>query len=212
MKIVIVTFDGFNEIDSFVALNILNRVNHKPWQADIVAPNDCATSMNGVKIQTRQPFSSVNQADVVLFGSGRLTREVIQDEALMAQFQLDSSRQLIGSQCSGALILQRLGLVENLPICTDLTTREYFVGDGIRFLDQPFVARGNIAMAGGCLSAPYLASWVIYKALGRQAVIDALRYVAPVGEEGTFFEQILAVVEPFVNTCSNSRTRSNGYA
>lgn len=27
MRIAIVTLDGFNEIDSFIALNILNRVN-----------------------------------------------------------------------------------------------------------------------------------------------------------------------------------------
>ena len=36
MQIVILTFDGFNEIDSFVACNILNRV--RGWRAQIVAP------------------------------------------------------------------------------------------------------------------------------------------------------------------------------
>jgi hypothetical protein len=33
MRIAILTFDGFNEIDSFVALNLLNRVKRPGWQA-----------------------------------------------------------------------------------------------------------------------------------------------------------------------------------
>jgi transcriptional regulator GlxA family with amidase domain len=123
MRIAIVTFEGFNEIDSFVALHILNRVKTEGWKAEIVAPSDRVTSMNGVTVHTQQPFSFVNQADAVLFGSGKLTRTIIQDEELMSVFQLDPSRQLIGSQCSGALVMKRLGLVENTPICTDLVTR-----------------------------------------------------------------------------------------
>jgi hypothetical protein len=35
MRIAVLTFDGFNEIDSFVASNILNRV--KGWSAQICA-------------------------------------------------------------------------------------------------------------------------------------------------------------------------------
>ncbi len=33
MRIAILTFDGFNEIDSFVALNILNRVRREGWNS-----------------------------------------------------------------------------------------------------------------------------------------------------------------------------------
>ena len=35
MQIAILTFDGFNEVDSFVACNILNR--GRGWKAPIVA-------------------------------------------------------------------------------------------------------------------------------------------------------------------------------
>ncbi|MBM0745319.1 DJ-1/PfpI family protein (plasmid) [Phormidium sp. CLA17] len=136
MKIAVVTFEGFNEIDSFVALHILNRVKREGWNAEIVAPSDRVTSMNGVTVHTQQPFSFVNQADAVLFGSGKLTRTLIQDEKLMAGFQLNPSRQLIGSQCSGALIMKRIGLVENIPICTDLVTRPWLVESGAQVIDQ----------------------------------------------------------------------------
>lgn len=200
MKIAIVTFEGFNEIDSFVALNVLNRIKRKGWKAEIVAPSDSVTSMNGVTVHTQQLFPFVNQADAVLFGSGMLTRAVIQDEKLMSGFQLNPSRQLIGSQCSGALIMKRLGLVENIPICTDLVTRPWLVESGAQVIDQSFMAKGNIATAGGCLSSQYLAAWIIYRSLGREAVEEALSYVAPVGEEQSLVKRAFAVIEGSVDT------------
>ena len=198
MKIAVVTFEGFNEIDSFVALHILNRIKREGWKAEIVAPSSSVTSMNGVKVQAQQPLSFVNQADAVLFGSGKLTRTIVQDETLMSGFQLDPSRQLIGAQCSGALIMKRLGLVENIPICTDLVTRPWLIESGAQVIDQSFMAKGNIATAGGCLSSQYLAAWVIYRSLGREAVEEAFGYVAPVGEEENLVERVLEAISSTV--------------
>ncbi|UBF26037.1 hypothetical protein K9N68_31635 [Kovacikia minuta CCNUW1] len=144
---------------------------------------------------TQQPLSVVNQADAVLFGSGKLTRTVVQDQQLMSRFHLQPSHQLIGSQCSGALILKHLGLVENTSICTDLVTRSWLLELGADVLNQPFVATGNVATAGGCFSALYLAGWVIYRSLGREAVLEALSYVAPVGDQQSFIASVIAGVE-----------------
>jgi len=38
MRIAILTFDGFNEIDSFVAARMLNSVQRPGWRAEITAP------------------------------------------------------------------------------------------------------------------------------------------------------------------------------
>ena len=51
-------------------------------------------------------------ADAVIVGSGRQTREVVADPALMAQLRLDPTRQLLGAQCSGTLVLAKLGLLD----------------------------------------------------------------------------------------------------
>jgi hypothetical protein len=69
---------------------------------------------------------------------------------------------------------------------------------GVRVLDQTFVAHGNVASAGGCLSSPCLATWVIWRLLGREAAEAALDYVAPVGERAEFIAEALAAVAPFV--------------
>jgi transcriptional regulator GlxA family with amidase domain len=194
MRIAIVTFEGFNEIDSFVALNMLNRVQRPGWSAQITCPTDSVRSANGVRIEAQQPLEFANEADVVLIGSGRLTRTIIEDQAIMSRLKLNPSRQLIGSQCSGALVLAKLGLLQSIPACTDSITRPFLVAADVAVLDKSFHSTGNIATAGGCLAAHYLATWVIVRALDRQAAEDALRYVVPVGEEQVYITRALEAV------------------
>ncbi|MFZ6049477.1 DJ-1/PfpI family protein [Pseudomonas sp. CR3202] len=198
MRIAVLTFEGFNELDSFVAAGLLNRMRGQGWKAEITAPAEWVTSMNGVRVQAQQPLEFANDADVVLFGSGILTRDIAKDRSILDRLHLDPQRQLIGSQCSGALLMAKLGLLGKLPACTDLTTKPRVIEAGVRVLDQPFFASGNLATAGGCLSAPYLAAWVIAKLAGEDACASALHYVAPVGEKEAFVERALGVIRPYL--------------
>lgn len=195
MRIAIVTCDGFNEIDSFVSSYILNRVEAPGWRAEITCPSPEVVSRNGVRVTAQRPLEFANEADVVLFGSGKRTPELARDRRLLARLRLDPARQRIGSQCSGALFLQALGLLDGRPVCTDASTRPIVEAAGIQVLDRSFHARGLLASAGGCLASPYLAAWVIFGALGREAAAAALEYVAPVGGVQAFVSGILDEVE-----------------
>ena len=181
--IAIVTFDRFNELDSLIALHLFGRVGEHGITAEIAAPADSITSMNGVRITGARTLEWAAEADVVIFGSGRGNREAVSDPALMGRLRVDTERQLVGSQCSGALVLHRLGLVGQRPFCTDAATRGVFDELGVPVHPGAFAVEGNVATAGGCLSAQYLAAWVIARTLGWERARDALVYVAPVGEE-----------------------------
>ena len=202
MRVAILTFDGFNELDSFIALGLLNRLGAHGWKAEITSPSAHVTSMNGVTVQAQQPLEFANDADAVIFGSGIYTRAIAEEVgsrgAVLDRLQLDPVRQLIGAQCSGALLLARLGLLADMPACTDLTTKPWLVAAGVRVEDAPFHARGPIATAGGCLSAQYLAAWMMARGAGFDAAAQALHYAAPVGEKDAYVERLLAVVRPFV--------------
>ncbi|HWQ85494.1 DJ-1/PfpI family protein [Brevundimonas sp.] len=198
MRIAILTFDGFNELDSFIAAGILNRMRAKGWEARIAAPTFEVTSMNGVTIQRQEPLEFAVEADAVLIGSGIRTREVAADPVLLSRIKLDPTRQLIGAQCSGTLLLARLGLIGSLPACTDLTTKPWVVEAGVEVLDAPFVAHGNVATAGGCLASQYLAAWTIARLASVRDAEEAIHYVAPVGEKAAYVERAMAVVTPFV--------------
>lgn len=199
MKIAVVTFDGCNELDSLVVSNILNRVSLPNWRAEITAPTATITSMNGVTITAQKPLEFANEADAVIIGSGRKTREMVADEKIMSRLKLDPKRQIIASQCSGALLLIHLGLVNDMPICTDRKTQTWVAAAGYKVLDGPFYARENIAMAGGCLASTYLATWIIWSMAGKQAAIDALNYVLPHSEEEEYLQRALKHVEPFIS-------------
>jgi len=198
MRIAILTFDGFNEIDSFVALAILNRVKRPGWTAEITAPSATVTSMNGVRVERQQPLGFAREADVVLVGSGVQTRQIVDDQAIMAELRLDPRRQLVTAQCSGALVLARLGHLADVPACTDNITKPWVVEAGVRVVDQPFVAVGNVATAGGCLASYYLATWIIARGASRDEAAAVLAYVTPVGEQAGWAARAFAAIDPYL--------------
>ena len=198
MQIAVLTFDGFNELDSFVAAAILNRMKPKGWKAYITSPTEQVTSLNGITVTRQRPIDFAVEADAVIIGSGIKTRDIAADEGLLSQIALDPQRQLIGAQCSGTLLLAKLGLIGNLPACTDLTTKPWAVEAGVKVLDTPFVAHGNVATAGGCLASQYLATWMIARAGSLADAKEAIHYVAPVGEKAATVDHALAVVQPFL--------------
>ncbi|MFI7007821.1 DJ-1/PfpI family protein [Streptomyces sp. NPDC050145] len=199
MHIAILTFEGYNELDSLIALGVLNRVKAEGWRVTIATPSPRVTSMNGVVVEQMSTLEDACAADAVIIGSGIATREVVEDPAIMSVLRgLDPARQLIAAQCSGALVLARLGLLDGVPACTDLTTRPWVVAAGIEVVDQPFYARDDIATAGGCLASPYLAAWIIARTRGAEAAESALHYVAPVGEKEEYVERALRNITPYL--------------
>ncbi|MFK0152041.1 DJ-1/PfpI family protein [Streptomyces sp. NPDC090499] len=194
MQVAVVTFDGFNELDSFIAAALVNRCRKKGLQAFITTPAPVVTSMNGVEVTGQRPLEFVAEADVVLVGSGVRTRDVVADDRLVSRLPLDPARQLIGAQCSGALVLARLGLLDGRPACTDTVSRPWVEACGVTVLDAPFHSEGNIATAGGCMASQYLGAWVISRTLGDEAVREVIGYTAPVGEKQETVERVLRAV------------------
>ena len=199
MHIVILTFEGYNELDSLIALGVLNRVPKTDWRVSIASTCPRVRSMNGVVIESHVSLEAASAADAVIVGSGRQTREVVADQELMARLQFDPSRQLLGAQCSGALVLAKLGLLDGIPACTDLKSKPWVQEAGVEVLDQPLVAKGNVATAGGCLSSAYLAAWMIARLEGVEAAKSALRYVAPVGETEQYIKRAMRNIAPYLH-------------
>ncbi|WP_328452357.1 DJ-1/PfpI family protein [Amycolatopsis sp. NBC_00438] len=203
MHIAILTFDGYNELDSLIALGVLNRVTG--MRVSIASPAPRMTSMNGVTIDAMIGLEEACTADAVIVGSGVRTREVVEDPAIMSTLaRLDPARQLLAAQCSGTLVLAKLGLLAGMPACTDLTTKPWVLAAGVEVLNQPFFARGDLATAGGCLASTYLATWIITRLQGLDAAEHAMHYVAPVGEKDDYVERALRNVTPYLEPAAIS--------
>ena len=198
MHIAILTFDGFNELDSFIALGILNRIKRPDWRVSLSCPSTEVTSMNGVVVRAQSLLEDTRTADAVIVGSGMRTRDIASSAELMGRLSLDPARQLIAAQCSGTLILAKLGLLAGVSACTDLITAPWMKEAGVDVLNQPFHAHGNVATAGGCLASAYLAAWLIARTEGTAAAAAALHYVAPVGEKDSFVGKALNNIPPYL--------------
>jgi transcriptional regulator GlxA family with amidase domain len=199
VHIAILTFEDYNELDSLIALGVLNRVKRADWRVSIAAPAPKVRSMNGVVIESMASLEEACTADAVIVGSGIRTREVAADPAIMGVLgRLDPSRQLLCGQCSGTLVLAKLGLLEGVPACTDLASKPWVVEAGVEVLNQPFFAAGNVATAGGCLASHYLAGWVLARLEGEDAARSALHYVAPVGEKDEYVTRAMGNITPYL--------------
>lgn len=197
MHIAILTFDGFNELDSLLAFGMLSRIRllgDTDWRVSIASPTPRVCSMNGLTLDAHIGLPEACAADAVVIGSGMKTREVAQDSAIMGQLALDPQRQLIAAQCSGTFLLAKLGLTGQLSACTDNTSKPWVQAAGVQVVNQPFAAHGNIATAGGCLSAQYLSAWLLTRLRGESAAREALHYFAPVGEKESYVTRAMAHV------------------
>jgi len=189
MKTSIIIFDQFTDVDLWLMWDILNRVRIEGWEVTILGDKDVHVSATGQEIKTHGRIEEANESDAVLFVSGYGSRERIVDPEWLGRFDLDPERQVIGSICSGSLIMAKLGLLDGLTATTYPTTKATLESLGVEVVEKPFVAHGNIGTAGGCLAQQYLVGWVIEKLVDADWREVVIRSVQPVGE-GLFFDDL----------------------
>jgi len=187
MKIGIVIFDKFTDIDLFLMWDLLNRVRIEGWEVKILGEKDVHLSATDIEIKTHGRIEEANDADAVLFVSGQGTRDRIADENWLAKFDLNTEKQMIGSICSGSLILAKLGLLEGVTATTYPTSKPVLESLGVEVVEKPFVAHGRVATAGGCLAQQYLIHWVVRNLADREWADLIVKAIQPVGE-GLFFD------------------------
>lgn len=189
MKIAIIIFDKFTDLDLWLMWDLLNRVRVADWEVKILGENETHFSATNIEVKTSGRIEEANDADAVLFVSGQGTRDRIADENWLAKFDLKAKKQLIGSICSGSLILARLGLLQGKTATTYPTSRKALESFGVEVIEKPFVAHGRIATAGGCLAQQYLVGWVIENLADENWKNLVLKSIQPVGE-GLFFDDV----------------------
>ena len=186
MRISIVVFDDFTDIDLFLMWDLFNRVRLPEWEVRIVGEKSHHVSATGLITATHGSIEEANESDVVLFVSGRGTRTKMHDKLWLSRFNLNPERQMIASVCSGALLLAALGLLAGKTATTYPTTKRLLEECGITVEERPFIAHGNIATSGGCLAAQYVIGWVIENKADKAWKELVLKSIQPVGEGLSF--------------------------
>ena len=188
LKVAVLGFDGFTDVDLFLPWDFLWRVKvpygagySGDWRPMICADTPTITSYSGVEIRVAGTLADVCDADGVFIVSGDGTRAKLADTRYMAALKLDPARQRIAAIDSGVLILAALGLLENKSATTYETVFPELEAMGIATERRALVAHGSVATAGGCLSGLDLASWLVEGLIGREAADAVSASFARVG-------------------------------
>lgn len=182
MKIGMIVFDGFTDLDFYLPWDLLNRVKllniREDWNVEILARTTSVKSVTGLELKATKDLSFANECDAVFFCSGYETRKLIQDKNFLEAFRLDESRQIITAIDSGALILGALGLLEGKRATTYPTAFEA-LEKYCQVVKEPFVEHGHIATGARCLSADKIALWIIEKLIDKEASAKVYEAVRP---------------------------------
>jgi transcriptional regulator GlxA family with amidase domain len=180
MKVAVLAYDGFTDVDLFLPWDFLWRVKvpygagySGPWTPLICADAPTITSYSGVEIHVSGTIADVVSADGVFIVSGDGSRAKLADPDYMAALKLDPSRQRIAAIDSGVLILASLGLLTGKSATTYFTVFPELEAMGVKAERRPVVSHGSIATGGGCLSGLDLAGWLVEGLLGKD-VADAV--------------------------------------
>ena len=180
MKIGIVTFDDFTDLDLFILWDLLKRVEKPDWRVLLLGDKKVHVSSTGIEIKMHGHISEASDCDAVLFCSGRGVRTKLADESYLKNFRLDENKQLIGAIDSGALLLGKLGFLKGKTATTYPTAENKIMLEsfGAIVVWQSLVVSGNVATAAQCLSGRFLAGWMIEILAGAEAKDKALSSVA----------------------------------
>jgi transcriptional regulator GlxA family with amidase domain len=176
MKIAVLAYDGFTDVDLFLPWDFLWRVKVPygagytgPWHPVICSDQPMITSYSGVQVSVVGTMSDVTGADGVFVVSGDGSRDKLADAQFMATLKLDPTRQRIAAIDSGVLFLAALGLLEGKTATTYPTVFPELEAMGVTPERKAIVPHGSIATGGGCLAGIELAAWLVEGLLNKEA-------------------------------------------
>jgi transcriptional regulator GlxA family with amidase domain len=186
MKVVIVAFDDFTDVDTFLPLDFFHRVTvpygadyRGEWRVRLLADRPQIKSYTGVSVEAHGNLSEARTADGVFVVSGDGSRAKLADPAFKGALGLNPERQVIAAIDSGTLVLAALGLLEGLSATTYPTVMDELEAAGIRAEERSIVVYGNLATGGGCLASLDLCTWMVARLLSREAALKVRASFAP---------------------------------
>ena len=180
MRIEIVVFDGFDEMDAIAPYEVLRTAAAlgAPIEAELVGAHGAATvtASHGLRLVVDRGPSEA--PDVLLvpgggwFHGAGVRDEIERGDLPRVMAAAHEAGSIVGSVCTGAMLLAAAGLVEDRRATTHHEAIEDLRGAGAEIVDGArFVDDGDIVSAGGVTSGLDLALHLVERVAG-QSVAD----------------------------------------
>ena len=186
MRIEIVVFDGFDELDAIAPYEVLRTaVGHgAEIDTELVGAHGAGTvtASHGTRIVVDRGPSEAPDLMLVpgggwFYGAG-VRAEIERGDLVRTLIAAHEAGSIVGSVCTGAMLLAATGLVEGRRATThhealeDLRAAGAQIVDGARFVDD-----GDLLTAGGVTSGLDLALHIVEKVAGGEIAEKVAREI-----------------------------------
>jgi transcriptional regulator GlxA family with amidase domain len=180
MRVQIVIFDGFDEMDGVAPYEVFHFAKFKT-KADLVVqlvtmedPRP-VEGQHGLKIMSHAKFDPAAENSLVIVTGGGglrpdtepgLKREIARGVIPKALGAASKAGATMASVCTGALLLAAAGLTKGRPAITHWMAIDDLAKSGARIVHARVVDDGNLITAGGVTSGLDLALWLVERFYG----------------------------------------------
>lgn len=193
-KIAIVLFDDVEVLDFAGPFEVFSvtgkrKVGH-PYEVFTVAEKDTITARNQLVVKPVYTFANMPAADIILIPGGGgnhpdgrpFGSRKEMDNPVMIHWVQQQSKQveLTLSVCTGALILAKAGLLENLEATTHfmaLDTLKQFAPNTKVVNDKRYVDNGKIILSAGVSAGMDMAFYVVSKLQSPEVARETAQYM-----------------------------------
>jgi transcriptional regulator GlxA family with amidase domain len=188
MRIEIPIFDGFDDLDAFAPHELMSTagmIHGGDWSASLVQLDGAerVVSAHGTVVVPAGRLSE--RPDLVIVPGGRwkahdkpgVRAEYDRGALPAALARLHAAGTTVASVCTGALLLEKAGLLAGRPATTHWNGIEDLRAAGVEVIDARVVDDGDILTCGGVTSGLDLSLWIIERELGAEVAAEVAHWV-----------------------------------
>ena len=156
----------------FEVFSVTAELNqYEPFEVFTVAKKkDAITTKNGMSVNPKYSFMEVPRIDILIVPGGAGTLSLLEDQETLNWLSHRSSLSEINfSICSGARLLGKLGLLDDLEYTTHHLVFDHVVEIAPRAIpvnNKRFIDNGKIMTSGGICASIDLSLYIVGKLLG----------------------------------------------
>ncbi len=178
VKVQIILFDGFDELDAIAPFEVLKSATAigADLQVELVTLDSSTeiVAAHGLRVQASTKLEIDQDLDILIVPGGgwssRATKgawaEAQRGEIPAAIARLHQSGATIASVCTGAMLVADAGLLKGRPAITHHAAVEELRAIGAEIINARVVDDGDIVTAGGVTSGLDLTLWLLERYLG----------------------------------------------
>jgi len=188
----VLLFEGFEELDAFGPYDVLSTASRmgaglSSVEQVTVDGTEQVTASEGTTVLAHGRLDPTNPPEYLVVPGGGWSsgaeagaRAAANNDALTSALtDCHAAGTTVASVCTGAMILERAGLLDGRPATTHHTATDDLAETDAQHVDARVVDDGDVLTAGGVTSGIDLALWLVEREWGRDIttrVADSLEY------------------------------------